>query len=134
MTRAALLHRRTSPSLATVLARFPTATLLAALLAFMAIAGMFALSTWHASQIHDDRSAQLASPNDVHPGDHDHQGDDDPNAAMHLMAHQVGHSLALPAGTAIMLATVVASHIWSAEIRALRPGPEPASLLRPPRI
>jgi hypothetical protein len=41
--------------------------------------------------------------------------------------------LAPPVGAAVMQARSLTRPIWSVATRALRPGPEPASLLRPPR-
>lgn len=110
-------------------ARRPPARLLATLMAFMAIAGMFAVSTWHTAHIHDDDPMHLVSTNHVQP---DSQGAD-PEAAVHVAAHAVGQGLAAPVVVAVALTFQFTRQRWTAAIAALRPGSEPASLLRPPR-
>ena len=134
MSDVVLLDDHRSPGLLTAIARLPLARLVAALLAVVAMIGMVALSTWHAAEIHGDPPTRLVSLIDAHP---DHQNSSntvsDPEAAIHFAAHAVGHSLALPVETLLMLRISFTRQIWTATTNALRPGPAPASLLRPPR-
>lgn len=102
---------------------------LATLLAFIAVLGMVALSGWHGATIHDDDPVHAASVEHSH-ADTDQ---DDPDGAIHLAAHAVGQSLAVPAHIEPSHLVVELASIWpSGELAGLR-GLDPTSLLRPPR-
>ena len=125
---AALPGESTSPRPWAVAAHRSRSAILGALLALLAVLGMSALSTWHSADFHDHDPAHVASVAQVH----DDQTPD-PDNAIHLAAHMVGQGIALPNATAAPAYSAALGTRWPIDRTDLRPGLDPASLLRPPR-
>jgi hypothetical protein len=100
-----------------------------ALLAFLAVLGMTALSTWHSATFHDDDPAHAVSVTHAH-GD---QGSTDPDGAIHVAAHMVGQGVDLPAASVATLYAATGDVLWARGGDVLPKALGPPSLLRPPR-
>lgn len=112
-----------------VTARRPRTALMGALLAFLAVLGMAALSTWHGAAFHDDDPVHAVSVAHAH-------GEDlsaDPDAAIHVAAHMVGQGVDLPATGVATLLAFTGDELWLRGGAVLPRAPGPPSLLRPPR-
>jgi hypothetical protein len=111
-----------------VAARRSRSAILGALLAWLAVLGVFSLSTWHSADFHDHEPAHVASVVQVHD-----QQAPDPDSAIHVAAHMVGHSIAVPGATVASAASAALATRWQRDRSELRRGLDPTSLLRPPR-
>jgi hypothetical protein len=112
-----------------VTVRRPRTALIGALLAFLAVVGMAALSTWHGATFHDNDPVHAVSVAHAH-------GDDlsaDPDAAIHVAAHMVGQGVDLPAAGVAALFAPAGDKLWLRGGAVLPKAPGPPSLLRPPR-
>ena len=90
---------------------------------------MSAVSTWHNASIHDDDALHAVSI--AH--DHEKQDSSDPDGAVHLTAHMVGQSLAMPDTAVAPIYEASFATNWSVPHSALKAGIDPTSLLRPPK-
>ena len=113
---------------ACVNARRPGTALIGTLLAFLAVLGMTALSTWHSATVHDNDPVHTVSVTHAH-GD---QGAADPDAAIHVAAH-MGQGVDLPAAGVAMLYAATGDVVWLRDGGVLPKAMGPPSLLRPPR-
>jgi hypothetical protein len=128
MRKRGLQFRRASHSVGFVHLRQSRTALVAALLAFMAIFSMNAISGWHASHFHDDM--ELAHSLSA---DHDHgaPGSDTDNL-VHIAAHCIGHNVGLPGQFAALTRSFAQAGSWSIPRVAILKGASPPSVLRPP--
>ena len=99
------------------------------LLALLALMTMSAVSTWHNASIHDDDAIHAVSI--AH--DHGKQDPSDPDSAVHLAAHMVGQSLAVPNAAVAPIYEASFATNWSVPHSSLKAGIDPTSLLRPPK-
>ncbi|OYY96168.1 MAG: hypothetical protein B7Y38_11645 [Sphingomonadales bacterium 28-56-43] len=99
------------------------------LLALLALMTMSAVSTWHNASIHDDDAIHAVSI--AH--EHEKQDSSDPDGAVHLTAHMVGQSLAVPDTAVAHIYEASFTTNWSVPRSALKAGIDPTSLLRPPK-
>ena len=99
------------------------------LLALIALMTMSAVSTWHNASIHDDDAIHAISI--AH--DHEKQDPSDPDSAVHLAAHMVGQSLAVPNAAVAPIYEASFATNWSVPRSSLKAGIDPTSLLRPPK-
>lgn len=110
-----------------------------ALLGVLALLGMIILSTWHDALPHVHASAQTVSVGIDHH-DHDDVDDhassdqDDFSDLVHVAAHVVAQTVAVPATPVVAQAMISSAMSWGMvpvdDIGSVRP----QSLLRPPRI
>ena len=100
------------------------------LLALLALMTMSAVSTWHNASIHDDDAIHAVSI--AH--DHGKQDPSDPDSAVHLAAHMVGQSLAVPNAAVAPIYEASFATNWSVPHSSLKAGIDPTSLLRPPKV
>jgi|APDee1175537692_1029409.scaffolds.fasta_scaffold16947_1 hypothetical protein len=110
-----------------------------ALLGVLALLGMIILSTWHDALPHVHASAQTVSVGIDHH-DHDDVDDhassdqDDFSDLVHVAAHVVAQTVAVPAAPVVAQAMISSAMSWGVvpvdDIGSVRP----QSLLRPPRI
>lgn len=112
-----------------VTARRRRTALMGALLAFLAVLGMTALSTWHNGTIHDEDPVHTVSVTHAH-GD---EGSTDPDGAIHVAAHMVGQGVDLPATGVAALYAATGDELWLRGGTVLPKALGPPSLLRPPR-
>lgn len=112
-----------------VTARRPRTALIGALLALLAVVGMAALSTWHCATFHDDDPVHAVSVAHAHSDDLSA----DPDAAIHVAAHMVGHGVDLPATSVATLYAATGDELWLRGGTVLPKALGPPSLLRPPR-
>ena len=101
--------------------------LLATLLALLAVFAMSAVSGWQGAAFHDDRTMTAAA--DAHVG----TAQDDPDTAVHLEAHAIGHGVAIPVNVLPASPLPMARMAWANMVTTAPHGFAPASLLRPPR-
>lgn len=100
-----------------------------AMLALIAMFSMSVLSTWHSAMPHDDQP-----PVTVMETHHHAESDPgDPDSEVHLAAHSVGQSLALPTAAAEAIHPTSSDASWSTTRVVLKAGLDPTSLLRPPQ-
>jgi hypothetical protein len=110
-----------------------------ALLGVLALLGMIILSTWHDALPHVHAPAQTVGLDADH---HDHDDADDHASSdqgdfsdlVHVAAHVVAQTIALPSAPAVAQAMISSAMSWGVvpvdDIGSVRP----QSLLRPPRI
>ncbi|WP_374125893.1 hypothetical protein [Sphingomonas sp. 28-62-11] len=96
----------------------------------IALMTMSAVSTWHNASIHDDDAIHAVSI--AH--DHGEQDSSDPDSAVHLAAHMVGQTLAVPNAAVAPIYEASFAKNWSVPHSSLKAGIDPTSLLRPPKV
>lgn len=102
---------------------------MAALLALLAMLAMAALSGWDGATFHADDPLHAASVQ--HDRIDNLRGD--PDGAVHLAAHAVGHGLAIPDDAATPMPPLARQVAWMPGVAIMGPGLNGTSLLRPPR-
>lgn len=109
--------------------RRPVFTLLAALLAFAAIFGVFALSGWHSAMVNDADPVHAVSIEHVDTA----SKQTDPDGPIHLVAHTIAQflSIAVPATKSVFPA--LSERIWPLLVPFFRDGSDPSGILRPPQ-
>lgn len=108
----------------------PLAPLLGALLAFVAVIGMTALSSWHGATVQIGEPAHAVSVIHVH-GD---RMPADPDAAIHVAAHMAGEGMNLPGVSVARPYAAAADRLWLPASAVMPEALAPPSLLRPPRV
>lgn len=112
-----------------VSARRSRFALLGALLAFVAIVGLSAVSGWHSAAAHHDEAVHSVSiaVADVRPQQ------PAPESPLHVEAHATSHLLALEEQLAPAVFSRLLPPGWVDLRSPMLAGREPAELLRPPR-
>lgn len=102
--------------------------MLGAVLAFVALFGLFAIAGWHNSVVHDD-DVQIVAV------DHGHtpSKEIDHDAPIHLLAHATGQWIGFADPIVPVAPMVTNLRVWAADIAPWRHGITPTELLRPPR-
>jgi hypothetical protein len=101
----------------------------AVVLAFLAVLGMGALTSWHGATPHNHDLGHAVS---VELDDHQSR-ESYPDSPVHAAAHAVGQWLAIPDHVETPVLDLAASPIWPLGNSANLYGLDPSALLRPPR-
>lgn len=101
------------------------------MLGLIAMAGLFALSTWHSATLHTHTPASVASiAADL---DHDASQKIDLDSPLHALAHVAGQWIGAVETAPADLQPLVSDYRWSLANAALLSGVDPSGLLKPPR-
>lgn len=103
--------------------------LFGALLAFVAILGLSALSVWHSAMVNDADPVHAVSVGHIDGT----AGTADPDGPLHVAAHATGQILPIANEQATTIFADRIERIWARFAAAFRSGSDPSSLLRPPR-
>lgn len=103
--------------------------LVGAVLALVAMLGIFALSGWHNAVIHDDDPVHFVSVQH----DHGSSRQADPDGPIHVLAHATSQWIGFAGTFVTPVPLAVVAQAWPIGDYVLRGGIEPSELLRPPR-
>lgn len=109
--------------------RRPGFTLLAALLAFLAILGVFALSGWHSAMVDDADPVHAVSIGHVDPA----PDKADPDGPVHLVAHATAQFLSIGMAARPSAFPTRGERVWVPLVPSFRDGSDAAGILRPPQ-
>lgn len=109
--------------------RRPGFSLFGALLAFAAILGVFALSSWHSAVVDDADPIHAVS---IGQSDGGHNKAD-PDGPIHVVAHATASLVSIEAQLVATVLLGLADQAWLPFVSLLRAGSDPSGPLRPPQ-
>ncbi|GHH25937.1 hypothetical protein GCM10008023_39870 [Sphingomonas glacialis] len=109
--------------------RRPGFSLFGALLAFAAILGVFALSSWHSAVVDDTDPIHAVSIGQSN-GRHKKA---DPDGPIHVVAHATASLVSIEAQPVATVLQGLADQAWLPFVTLFRAGSDPSGPLRPPQ-
>ncbi|MBB3877274.1 hypothetical protein GGR47_003542 [Sphingomonas aquatilis] len=100
-----------------------------AVLAFLALFGLFAVSGWHNAMVHDDDPIHAVSIEHSHGS----SSQTDPDAPVHVLAHATGQWIGFADPFMPVAPLFADQRVWVVDVAPWLHGIAPAELLRPPR-